>query len=154
MTASVWDDPELKTNDDYIAFDNVGDTVTGRIINIRAHRFDDGKVVPQILLDTAEGERTLTAGQIRLKTALSEQRPEAGDTLTVTLTQIEKRAGGKTLKHFDVAIVRGGGAPATAPAAAATPPAAPATSPSAAANLGLTEEQKAGLRAMGVDVPE
>jgi hypothetical protein len=51
----------------------------------------------------------LTAGQVRLKAALAEQRPEAGDHLTVTLKQVEKRSGGKTLKHFDVEIKRGSG---------------------------------------------
>jgi hypothetical protein len=39
-----------------------------------------------------------------------------GDTLTVTLTEIEKRAGGKTLKHFDVVVAKSG---TPAPAAAA-----------------------------------
>ncbi|MFN8147952.1 MAG: hypothetical protein U0R76_10850 [Candidatus Nanopelagicales bacterium] len=138
---SIWDDPELRSNDDFVSFENIGDTVSGRILTIRTHRFDDGKVVPQILLDTADGERTLTAGQVRLKAALAEQRPEAGDTLTVTLTQVEKRAGGKTLKHFDVKVTRGTATPA--PAATAPP-----TTP-----VELTEEQKAGLRAMGIEVP-
>ena len=140
---SVWDDPELRSNDDFVSFENIGDTVTGRIVTIRTHRFDDGKVVPQILLDTADGERTLTAGQVRLKASLAEERPEAGDTLTVTLTQVEKRAGGKTLKHFDVKVVRGAAAPAAA---------APAV-PTVATPVDLTEEQKAGLRALGIEVP-
>jgi hypothetical protein len=40
---------------------------------------------------------------------LAERRPEVGDTLTITHTEVEKRAGGKTLKLWDVDIVRGGG---------------------------------------------
>ena len=113
---SVWDDPEMRIASDYVSFNEVGDSVTGIVTGVYAHRFDDGKVVPKIMLDTAEGEVALTAGQVRLKAALSEQRPEVGDNLTVTMTEIEKRAGGKTLKHFDVTVVKSGTpAPAAAP---------------------------------------
>lgn len=113
---SVWDDPEMRIASDYAKFETIGDTVSGTVTGVYAHRFDDGKVVPKIMLDTADGEIALTAGQVRLKAALSEKRPEVGDNLTVTLTEIEKRAGGKTLKHFDVDVVKSGTpAPATAP---------------------------------------
>jgi len=113
---SIWDDPELKTAGNFVKFEKVGDSIAGVVTGIRRHRFDDGNLVPQVELRCADGEeRTLTAGQTRLKLALVEQRPEPGDELTVTLTQIEKRAGGKTLKHFEVKIVRGDG---TVPAAA------------------------------------
>lgn len=105
---SVWDDPEMRTASDYASFNEVGDSVSGIVTGVFAHRFDDRKVVPKIMLDTADGEIALTAGQVRLKAELSEKRPEVGDTLTVTLTEIEKRAGGKTLKHFDVVVVKGG----------------------------------------------
>lgn len=114
---SIWDDPELRTSSDYVSFENVGDKVAGTIINIKAHRFDDGKVVPQLLLDVDGEEKTVTAGQVRLKAALAEQRPEPGDAITIELIDIEKRAGGKTLKHFNVQI--GAQAMAAAPAAAA-----------------------------------
>jgi len=143
---SIWDTPELAQSDDYIKFDNIGDTVTGRIIDSRIHRWDDGKVSPQLLLDVGGEEKNLTAGQVRLKAALAEQRPEPGDTITVTLTDIERRSGGKTLKHFDVKVVRGNGA-VTAPAAPA------ATTPAAAtpeAGAALTDEQKAALAALGL----
>jgi hypothetical protein len=105
----------MRIASDYVSFNEVGDTVTGVVTGVYAHRFDDGKVVPKIMLDTAEGEVALTAGQVRLKAELSEKRPEVGDTLTVTMTEVEKRAGGKTLKHFDVTVVKNGSpAPATA----------------------------------------
>jgi hypothetical protein len=146
MSVSVWDDPEIKAGGDYIKFDNPGDTVSGTVTAIRAHRFDDGKVVPQVLLVTDDGEeKTMTAGPVRLKAELAEQRPEAGDHITVTFTEVEKRAGGKTLKHFDVKVTKGG---APAAASAATPAPAPAAVDRAtlAAALGnLTPEQKAAL---------
>lgn len=146
---SIWDDPEIKAGGEFVSFEHVGDSVSGTITAIRTHRFDDGKVVPQILLTTDDGEeKTLTAGQVRLKASLAEQRPEAGDHLKVTLSNIEKRAGGKTLKHFDVVVTRGNGAPAATPQAAA-PAAAPAggvdPAAAAAALANLTPEQKAAL---------
>lgn len=144
---SVWDDPELKVGGEFVTFENSGDTVSGVITAVRSHRFDDGKVVPQILLvDDETGEdRTMTAGQIRLKVALAEQRPEAGDHLTVTMTGIEKRAGGKTLKLFDVAVNRGG-APAKPAVSAKTQPKAKVDPDAAAAALAnLTAEQRTAL---------
>lgn len=146
MSESIWDDPDLKANDDYIKFDNVGDSVTGKILAVKKHTFDDGKVVPQLLLDVAGEERTLTAGQVRLKAELADKRPGVGDVLTVTLSNVEKRAGGKTLKHFDV-VVGGAAAPAAAPVATLTEPPAQIVDPQAAAAAiaNLTPEQKAAL---------
>lgn len=151
--ASIWDDPDLRVGGEFVKFDNVGDTVSGTINAVRAHRFDDGSVAPQILLVTDDGEeRTVTAGQVRLKAALAEQRPEAGDHITITFTEVEKRAGGKTLKHFDVKVTRGGGqaaAPAPTPAPAQATQEQPQTQPDQAALLAalgnLTPEQKAQL---------
>jgi len=133
---SIWDDPELSIGGDYIAFNSIGDTCTGTVVAIRAHRWDDGKVSPQVLLNVDGEEKTITAGQVRLKAELAAQRPEPGDVLTVTLTDIEKRAGGKTLKHFAVEVVRGNGK-ASAPAAASAP----------------TAEQREAMRLLGMDVP-
>lgn len=107
----------MKVGGDYIKFETVGESITGKVLSVGAHRWDDGSVSPQVLLLTEDGEeKTITAGQIRLKAALAEQRPEVGDTLTVTYTELEKRAGGKTLKHFDVKVAKGsGGGFASAP---------------------------------------
>ena len=149
MTASVWDDPDLRVGGDFIKFENVGDTVSGTVNAVRAHRFDDGSVAPQILLTTDDGEeRTVTAGQVRLKAELATQRPEPGDHVTIKFTEVEKRSGGKTLKHFSVEVNRGGGQPAAAAAPAAAAPAtqAPVDPAAAAAALAnLTAEQKAAL---------
>lgn len=141
---SIWDDAEIRTGGEFIKFDAVGDTVTGTITAIRKHQFDDGKVVPQIFLDVDGEERTLTAGQVRLKAELALQRPEVGDTLTVTLSNVEKRNGGKTLKHFDVLVTRGGAAAAAVITPAAAAPAVPTTADQ------LTPEQQAALASLGL----
>lgn len=104
---SIWDNPEIRTGGDYVKFDAEGDSVAGEITGITVHTFDDGKVVPKLFIETADGERVLTAGQVQLKSKLAEMRPEVGDKIAVVLKTIEKRAGGKTLKHFDVQVKRG-----------------------------------------------
>lgn len=147
---SIWDDPDLRVGGEFFKFDNVGDSIAGTINAVRAHRFDDGSVAPQVMLTTDDGEeKTVTAGQVRLKAALAEQRPEAGDHITITFTENEKRAGGKTLKHFDVNVARGGGSATPAPAAApAAQPAneQPVDQAALTAALGnLTPEQRAAL---------
>lgn len=143
-SASVWDDADLRAGGDYVRFEDVGDKVSGTVEAIRIHTFEDGKKVPQVIMTIDGEERTMTAGQVRLKAALAEQRPEVGDTLSVELTEVEKRAGGKTLKHFTVTVTRAG-AGAT-PAAAA----APVTADEAVAAGGITEEQRAALAKLGL----
>jgi len=108
---------EFSQSGDFVKFDNVGDTVAGTITAVRRHMFEDGKVVPQIELDTADGPKTLTAGQVRLKALFAEKRPNVGDYVTVTMTDIEKRQGGKTIKSFSLVVGPQSSAPAAAPVA-------------------------------------
>jgi hypothetical protein len=132
----IWNDPDLLVNDDYVTFENVGDTVTGTIISIRKHIFDDGKAVPQIILDVDGAEKTVTAGQVRLKAELATLRPQPGQVLSITLTEVEKRSGGKTLKHFDVKV--GAIKPTVVPAPAGD---------------GYTPEQLEAFKLLGIDPP-
>lgn len=146
---SIWDDPDLRVGGEFMKFDNVGDTISGTVSAVRAHRFDDGSVAPQVLLVTDDGEeRTVTAGQVRLKAALAEQRPESGDHVTITFTEVEKRAGGKTLKHFDVKVNRGG-APAPPPVQQATPAVAPPAAAPAQEQPAPAADNQALLAALG-----
>lgn len=153
MSASVWDDPDLRAGGEFVKFENPGDSIAGTITAIRSHRFEDGSVAPQVLLTTATGEeRTVTAGQVRLKAELVTQRPEVGDHITITHTEVEKRSGGKTLKHFDVRVTRGGAPAATTAPPASAPAAAPAAAPAgvdpaaaAAALANLSPEQRKAL---------
>ena len=55
----------------------------------------------------------LTAGQAQLKAKLLEARPMPGDRIRVTFDSVEKRGGGKTLKHFTVQLKKGGAKTAT-----------------------------------------
>lgn len=110
-TASIWDSPEFASSGEFVKFTNVGDAVAGKVENIGRKTWDDGSVSPQLDILTDDGEaKTLTAGQVRLKLALAEQRPEVGDHLSVELVDIIKRPGGKTLKEFKVVVKRAGAA--------------------------------------------
>lgn len=150
---SVWDNPELRVGGDFVKFDNVGDSVAGTITAIRPHRWDDGSVCPQIFLATDDGEeKTITAGQIKLKNLLAEQRPETGDHITISLTDTEKRAGGKTLKHFTLEVRRGTGT--TSGASSAPPPAAAAAPASPAATSETRPDPEAVKAALAALSPE
>jgi hypothetical protein len=101
---SIWDSPELSAPKKYVNFENVGDSAEGVVTEVGLQNWSDGTFAPKITLSDELGSKIITAGQIRLKIALIEKRPEVGDYLSVTLTQIENRGNGKTLKHFDVIV--------------------------------------------------
>ncbi len=119
--SDFWSDPDMSGgNGEFIKFDKIGDSVSGVVRKLGRKVWDDGSVSPQLELVTDDGtEKTLTAGQVRLKLALAEQRPEVGDHIAVEMTDIEKRSGGKTLKHFKCDVTRGGKPTAAAGAKAA-----------------------------------
>lgn len=144
---SIWDDPELRAGGEFVKLEAKGDTISGVISALRSHRFDDGSVVPQVLFtdDTTGEERTWTAGQIQAKRKLAELRPEAGDWFKATLADVEKRSQGKTLKHIEIQVNRGGKPTGAPPAAGA--PAAPAQPDLAAVLAQLSPEQRTQLLA-------
>jgi hypothetical protein len=107
MDQSIWDDPDLQTGDNYFTFENVGDTLQGRIELIKRQVWADGSVSPQLFLTDPQGNDViLSAGQIRLKNELVAQRPAPGDDIWIRLTKVEPRGGGKNLKHFEVRVRR------------------------------------------------
>jgi hypothetical protein len=143
---SIWDDPTINTTGNYFKFEQPGDTITGQIVAIDARRWDDGTVSPQLHLDVNGDDITVTAGQVRLKAALAEQRPEPGDSITITMTDLERRAGGKTLKHFKVDVVKAGGTSAKAKGKTAAAP--------VVAEQAYTAEQVEAMKLLGIDIPQ
>ena len=132
MSESVWDDPELKANDDYVKWETPGDKIVGTLLAVTKHTFPDGKVAPKLTIRTDEGnERVLTAGQVMLARRLGELRPGPGDRIAIVYERDERRDGGKSLKVLQVEVARQG-APAGDTVAA---PAAPAASGVSASNL-------------------
>jgi hypothetical protein len=102
---SIWDNPEFKSDGGtYVNFEKIGDCVEGTVLSVGLQTWKDGTIAPKIVVHTLAGEKTLTAGQVRLKMALAEKRPEQGDYLSVKFVAVEDRGGGKTLKHFEVDV--------------------------------------------------
>jgi len=102
----IWND--LGPAGDFIRFENPGESVTGTITSLGIHEWEDGKKSPQLGLDVDGEAKVLTAGQVGLAAKLRELRPQVGDSITVTYKGTEKRAGGKTLKLWDVTVNQGG----------------------------------------------
>jgi hypothetical protein len=101
---NFWDDPDLRPSSDYVKFIEPGDGVTGKIVSIRKHTFDDGTVAAQLVINTPDGDRTVSASQAQLKSKLAELKPGVGDWIAIEFERVERRAGGKMLKHFTVTV--------------------------------------------------
>jgi hypothetical protein len=84
--------------------ENAGDTITGKITQLRVATMPDGTQYPSLTLDCDGVQRELLASQAMLLTRMAALQPKIGDIITITFTQIEKLSGGRTLKHFDVTI--------------------------------------------------
>lgn len=112
----------LATSDGFAKWTEPGDSVKGKVVEVGVGQDLNGNDAPQILVEEADGNVvTITASQAQLRSKLLEARPSVGDTIAVMFTDVEKRAGGKTLKCFDVAVKAGDGtetATATKPSAA------------------------------------
>jgi hypothetical protein len=104
---------------DQYKFVNVGDTISGTIVALRVANFSDGRK-PELYIETAEGVRSVIAGQVMLQRLLAEKRPNVGDKIAIRLTGIENKGAGKTLKVFEVVTKPGD----TPPTPAAPEPAA------------------------------
>lgn len=121
---SIWDDEEIQASGNYVKLTEKGQSVEGTIAKIVKRSFtatrkgEEDSVQPELTIVDAEGqEKIYTCGAIRLKLELIEKRPDVGDWIKITLTDIEKRGGGRELKHWSVEIRKGDGA---APVAASS----------------------------------
>lgn len=99
-----WNEFERPTGDypDRFKFENEGDTVSGKITQIRVATMPDGSRYPSITIDTGERTVEVLASQTQLLRLLASTQPKTGDQITITHTNVEKLAGGKTLKHFTI----------------------------------------------------
>lgn len=140
---SIWD--EFESGGNYVEFKVVGDTFSGKILNIGAKTWpaENGKparTTPQLQMLGDDGEEwTLTAGWALLIAALKKEAPNVGDHLQITLTGIGPKP--KETKEWRLVATKGGAPTPTPPGVAASAPAA--TSEASA----LTPEQIAALAA-------
>ena len=108
---AFWDDPEfIRSDSDYVKWQQPGQKEKGKLVELSMREFDDGKRAPQLTLVTDTGDkRIITASQVVLKSRLAASRPTEGDTITVTYLGENRLAGGRSLKQFDVDVERGDG---------------------------------------------
>ena len=77
-----------------VKFGAVGDTIAGKITNIRIGQDFNGNPCPVLDLDTGNGSRTVTAGQANLKSQIVQLRPSVGDSISITYDRDEKAEKG------------------------------------------------------------
>jgi len=106
--ASFWDDEEVQaavTQGSYHKLAAVGDYCEGRIEELSKRVFAAGTDRENVAIEIEFDDGSIfTAGQVALKRTLVEQRPSAGDYITIELAEIKAIAGGQTLKLFRVDI--------------------------------------------------
>jgi hypothetical protein len=84
--------------------ETAGDKISGKIQAIRIATMPDGNQYPSLTLDVNGVQREVLASQSMLLQRLAALQPNLGDVITIEFTQMEKLAGGKTLKHFTITV--------------------------------------------------
>ena len=100
--------PKAPVSGNFASFKEVGDTVAGHVIDINGDGTTfAGEKCPQVVLETADGAHiTVTCGQAQLwsktVTAVESGELAIGKRAKFTLTDVERRPNGRTLKHFEI----------------------------------------------------
>lgn len=103
MAGFNWD----RYKSDFVKFEEVGDNVKGEVLEINEGRDFNGNPCPQLVIETDDGTRTLTAGQKQLQARLAEKRPEIGDEVSITYSGVgEGKPGFAPAKLFTVEVTR------------------------------------------------
>lgn len=84
-----------------------GDEISGIIKTVRIATMPDGNRYPSLTISTGGIDYDVLASQTQLLRLLAEKKPQPGDLITIKHTRVERLAGGKTMKHFTVEIVKG-----------------------------------------------
>jgi hypothetical protein len=87
--------------------ENEGDSISGVLTALRVATMPDGNKYPSLTITKDGTAYEVLASQTQLLRLLADTKPTVGDTITITHTRVEKLAGNKTLKHFDVKVARG-----------------------------------------------
>lgn len=84
-----------------------GDKIHGKITSLRIATMPDGRKLPALTIATDLGDRDMLASQTVLLRLLAEKKPTIGDIITIVYEREERLANGRTLKHFNVELVKG-----------------------------------------------
>lgn len=101
---TTWDEFEPPITDFPPAFkwDRLGASIAGTITKIRTAIFDDRKI-PELWIETDDGEMSVLCGQANLFTQLLELKPQVGDRIAIKYVSTAKAKLG-TAKIFEVAV--------------------------------------------------
>lgn len=92
----------------YQRWTDPGDKVVGTIVEMGIGSDINGNPCPQLTVNTDSGDVIVTCSQAQLRSKIIEvHRTETlniGDKIAIVYTGNENRAGGKTLKMFDVQV--------------------------------------------------
>jgi hypothetical protein len=107
MTDFDWD--EYANTGDWITFAQVGDSAVGTVKAVRRGKDFNGNPCPELVIETTDGEKTLTAGQVMLKSALAVAQPQVGDKIAIVYSGIGDAKPGKApAKLFEVSVQKPG----------------------------------------------
>lgn len=115
---SIWEDQELLDSlggGSFFKFETPGDNIQGTVNAIELKRWPDGKLDPQLTINTTQGPTVLTAGQSQLKRKLAGLKPDVGDFIDITYTGEQSLANGKAAKTFEVSVNKASEGAASAP---------------------------------------
>jgi len=99
------DFPWEEYSGDWITFAEIGDSVVGTLKDIHRGKDFNGNPCPELVIDTAEGTKTVTAGQVRLKLALADARPQVSDKIAIVFIGYAPASGGQNpAKLFEVKV--------------------------------------------------
>lgn len=98
-----------KYKGDFVSFKELGDSVEGTVLSLAEGQDFNGNPCPQLVIDTDEGSRTVTAGQAMLKAALAEKEPAQGDWISIEYyANGDGKPGRAPAKLFKVEVKRTG----------------------------------------------
>jgi hypothetical protein len=105
MTNDPW--AEMPRGDgSFIRWTDPGQKVVGTIVEMGVGTDINGNPCPQLTINTPDGDVIVTCSQAQLRSKIIEIHKTStikiGDKIAIIYTQNENRAGGKTLKCFDV----------------------------------------------------
>lgn len=118
--------PKPPASGAFVKFNDKGDSVTGHVLEIRGDGTTmAGEPCPLIVLDNGDEQVKVTCSQAQLwsKTVdmVTSGELAVGKRVRITLSDIERRPNGRTLKHFDIKVAEPDPAYAAKAAAADEP---------------------------------
>jgi hypothetical protein len=106
-TQHPWSD--MSTGDGaYARWTEPGQQIVGTILELGVGTDLQGNNCPQLTIRTNDGEQIVTCSQAQLKSKIIALHQttgiNVGDKIAIIFTGSQSRAGGKTLKEFDVSL--------------------------------------------------